>query len=345
MLTDSPAIDLVCTTVRKESATVRTFTFSPQKRGTFPHYLAGQFITLELEIEGKPVRRCYTLSSTPKGHASQDELTITVKAKDGGLVSNWLHQNVLPGVKVRALPPAGKFHVSEAAKPKKYAFFAGGVGITPVLSMVRWLTSNSAPLDIVFIQCASRASEFLFVDELQGYASIQGFQLQLQPSSHHQWPGKHGRLTVEDIQESIPDLHERDVFCCGPDGFMAHVQAITHARGLPNSQYHQESFEVETHHYAVIDESAKSEHYTIKLNPDGQTLSCRGDQTLLDATREAGVYVPYSCEAGICGSCKIRLIEGQVAGQHEGGLEDHEAEQGWTLACCYRPVTNLTLEL
>jgi ferredoxin-NADP reductase len=344
MVTDPNAIELVCTGVNLESAYVRTFTFKPAAAGKFPHYLAGQFITLLLEIEGTPVRRCYTLSSSPRAAVPQEELSITVKSKDKGLVSNWLHHNLLPGMRINVLPPAGRFHVTETT-PEKYAFFAGGVGITPVLSMARWLAASGCTMDIVFIQCAREASEFLFVDELKGYAQIPGFKLHLQPSSGLDWNGDYGRLTAQALEGLTPDLHERQVLCCGPDGFMSHIQALAHALGVPQNRYHQESFEVDTHHYGEIDESAKLEHYTITFTSDGTKASCRGDQTLLDSARDAGVYVPYSCEAGVCGSCKVRVSQGQVTGQNDGGLEDGEMEQGWTLACCYRPVTDLDIEL
>lgn len=344
MSNDSASIQLVCTSVKRESASVQTFTFATQTGAGFPHYYAGQFITLELEIGGTLVRRCYTLSSSPRGLAPQDEVAITVKAKDGGKVSNWLHQNILPGIKVKALQPAGKFHVKDAA-PEKYAFFAGGVGITPVLSMLRWLISEHSKLDVVFVQCASQANDFLFVEELEGYKKIPGFQLHMQPSNDHHWSGVVGRLTSEVIQEVIPDLSQRNVLCCGPDGFMSHVQSLAVGLGVPENRYHEESFEIDTHHYGDVDASAGLEQYTITLSSDGQKLECRGDQTVLEAAKDAGVYIPYSCEAGICGSCKVRVLKGQVSGQNDGGLEDDEATDGWTLACCYRPVTDLEIDL
>ncbi|MGF6163163.1 ferredoxin-NADP reductase [Pseudomonas sp. 2725] len=343
MVTDPNVIELICTHVDEESSCVRTFKFKPTTAGKFPTYLAGQFITLLIEIDGVSVRRCYTLSSSPLGDAPQEELAITVKSKEGGQVSTWLHQNMLPGVRINSLPPAGRFHVSEKT-PEKYAFFAGGVGITPVLSMTRWLAESGCTLDIVFIQCASEASELLFVKELEGYATKPGFRLHLQPSRGNNWSGVHGRLTAEGLKILIPDFHERQVLCCGPDGFMSHVQALAQALGVPNNRYFQESFEVDTHHYGDIDETATLENYTITFSNDGTKVNCRGDQTLLAAARDAGVYIPYSCEAGICGSCKVKVTQGQVTGQNDGGLEDGETDQGWTLACCYRPVTDLIIE-
>ncbi|MBF6029811.1 hybrid-cluster NAD(P)-dependent oxidoreductase [Pseudomonas sp. P115] len=338
MVADPNAIELECTGVTPETANVRTFTFKPVIPGTLPAYLAGQFITLLLEIDGAPVRRCYTVSSAPLDDTAQEQLAITVKVKDGGLASNWLHQHLVPGTRIHALPPAGRFHIADT-RPEKYAFFAGGVGITPVLSMARWLVASGCALDIAFIQCAREASEWLFIDELRGYAHHPGFTLHLRSSSEH------GRLTVAGLATQVPDLHERQVLCCGPDGFMRHVQALAHALGVPHAHYQQESFEVGTHPFGEVDEAAQREHYTLTFTADGTQAHCRGDQTLLDAAREAGVYVPYSCEAGICGTCKVRILHGQVTGQDDGGLEDGELEQGWALACCYRPVTDLDIEL
>src|SRR5690606_12397234 len=134
-----------------------------------------------------------------------------------------------------------------------------------------------------FVQSSSNASDFLFVEELQSFAKIPGFRLHLQPSRDSDWQGPTGRLTVDQVSALIPDLSQRKVMCCGPDGFMSHVESIAHALGVPPARYHQESFEVDIHGFGNVDQAAKDETYTILIESTNEVVACRGDQSILDA--------------------------------------------------------------
>lgn len=328
-----------CTAVTQESNDVRTFHLRAAEDGSFPEYLAGQFATLELDIDGQHVRRCYTISSTPVDEGSP-EITFTVKAKSGGQVSPWLHDNLVPGQTVRVLPPAGRFCIN-SIEPRKYVFVAGGVGITPLLSMARWLVRKNAPIDLIFIQCARYAHDLLFVDELRRMTDdYQGFRLVLQPSSSENWEGTSGRLTQSRLLELVPDLSERHVYCCGPEGFMQHVQSLALQSGVPATSYFEESFELG----ALGSSDSPLEQVQVRFARSGCTVDSNGSQTLLEAARSAGINVPYSCEAGICGSCKVKVLSGEVDHQHQGGIEDYEIAEGWILSCCSRPLTTVDLD-
>ncbi|MEU5952322.1 FAD-binding oxidoreductase [Streptomyces sp. NPDC047525] len=140
---------LVCKQVIDVTSDVRTFVLEPAEPRMFRHD-PGQFLTLVLDIDGRPVERCYTISSPP---TRPDLLTITVKRMPGGLVSPWLHDRLLPGAAVRARGPLGEFSITRHPAPK-YLFLSAGSGVTPVMSMTRTLYDLAHPVDVVFVHSA-----------------------------------------------------------------------------------------------------------------------------------------------------------------------------------------------
>ena len=146
---DSHSEELECTMVLSDSADVKTFCFRTVQPAWF-QYAPGQFVTLEVDIDGEKHMRCYTLSSSPSRPVC---LTITVKAEPTGKVSGWLHHNLKRGSRVRAHGPSGIFSVHHHPA-SKYIFLAGGVGITPLMSMTRWLFDQGRHTDVSFVQCA-----------------------------------------------------------------------------------------------------------------------------------------------------------------------------------------------
>ncbi|MET0428609.1 MAG: FAD-binding oxidoreductase, partial [Microvirga sp.] len=160
---------LVCCHVRSETHDVKSFLFRTRSPSLF-RYRPGQFITLELEIDGEPINRCYTLSSTP---TRPDTISITVKRQPGGKVSNWLHDNMKPGMEIKALGPAGDF--SCTLRPAaKYLFLSGGSGVTPLMSMSRAHYDLGEDGDIVFVHSARTPRDIIFRRELAAMTNGMG---------------------------------------------------------------------------------------------------------------------------------------------------------------------------
>jgi len=339
---------LRCVQVRQETHDVKTFVLAAQGPRSF-RYLPGQFITLELDIAGSKINRCYTLSSTP---TRPDLVSITVKRVPGGTVSNWLHDNLRPGMALGVIGPAGEFSCFKAPA-QRYLFLSGGSGVTPLMSMTRALHDLGSDADIVFAHCARSPADVLFPEELTLMARNMA-QLRLATVCEQHTPGSAyaghiGRMDAARLAHIAPDFLQRDVYTCGPAPFMAAVRQLLAAAGYDMRRYREESFsfadqaQPEAQAQADGNGGATATH-SIQLQKMGQSFSCRADQTILQAATAAGLRLPSSCSSGICGTCKTKKISGQVEMKHAGGIRPREIDQGWILPCCSKPVSDVALD-
>jgi ferredoxin-NADP reductase len=355
---DLPDDTLHCVQVRQETADVKTFVFSTVPSSSF-RYRPGQFITLELQIDGQPVNRCYTLSSTP---TRPDRITISVKRVPGGQVSNWLHEHLKPGDRISALGPAGDF--SCFVKPaERYLFLSGGSGITPLMSMTRALHDLASDADVVFVHCARTPADVLFAEELTLLArNMKRFRVAViceQQPPGSAYAGYLGRIDAAKIAQIAPDFLTRDVYTCGPAPFMGAVRQLLGAAGYDMARYREESFSFETLASAApaapaaggsatgqpaAAEAPLAAAFQITLSKAAKTFACGADQPILKAAQAAGLRLPFSCSDGICGTCKSLKLSGSVDIRHNGGIRQREIDQGWILPCCSRPLSDVTLD-
>lgn len=230
-----------CVKVIPETHDVKTFRFAADPPVLFSHK-PGQFLTLDLNIEGKRVVRSYTISSPP---TSSHLLDITVKRVPDGLVSNFLHDNVKAGDALTVTGCGGKFNCWDIPA-RKILFISGGSGITPCMAMTRWLRDTESDCDIVFLHSARTPGDIIFRRELELIDSQrENFRLFItctSPPHGESWAGCIGRINAELIQMVCPDVMERVVFTCGPQPFMAATRSLFESSGFPMSQYHEESF-------------------------------------------------------------------------------------------------------
>ncbi|WP_338030585.1 hybrid-cluster NAD(P)-dependent oxidoreductase [Chromobacterium alkanivorans] len=341
---------LVCVQAREETYDVKTFVFRAEPPRRF-HYQPGQFVTLELDIAGVAVNRCYTLSSTP---TRPDRVSITVKRIPGGVVSGWLHEHLRPGMTLRALGPAGEFsYARHAGAP--YLFLSAGSGITPLMSMSRALTDLAADADILFVHSARSPRDIVFRKELSLLASAHpGFRQAViceHRTGEPDWAGLIGRLDRALIERLAPDLHARQVFCCGPAPYMAAVRELLRQCGFDMARYHEESFSFAELGAAQPDQPARTPPvgaegggFKVRFAKMGDELAVAPGQTVLAAALAQGMRLPSSCTRGVCGSCKTRLLEGRVDMRHQGGIRPREVEQGYFLPCCSLPLSDLVID-
>lgn len=337
---------LQCVQVRQETHDVRTFVLAAEGPRSF-RYLPGQFITLELDIDGHKINRCYTLSSTP---TRPDLVSITVKRVPGGPVSNWLHDHLRAGMRLSAIGPAGDFSCFHHAPTQRYLFLSGGSGITPLMSMTRALHDLGSSADIVFTHCARSPADLLFPEELTLMARNMP-QLRLAMVCEQHTPGSAyaghlGRMDAARLAHIAPDFLQRDIYTCGPAPFMAAIRQLLSDAGYDMARYREESFSFAAP--ALPEPSAPADGasagHSIVLQTSGQAFSCRSDQTILQAAQAAGLRLPSSCSNGVCGTCKTRKKSGEVAMKHNGGIRPREVDQGWILPCCSKPLSDVALE-
>ncbi len=347
---------LICRQVRPETADVKTFVFSTAAPRLMRH-APGQFITLELDIEGKTINRCYTLSSSP---TRPDTVAITVKRVPGGLASNWLHDNLQAGDSVRMLGPAGEFSCfMPAPQPlRKYLFLSAGSGITPLMSMSRALHDLALDADIAFVHSARTPDDIIFADELALMARNQarfrlGFVCERR-GDQPAWAGFTGFLNQSVLHNVVPDFLDREIYTCGPAPYMAAVRSLLQQAGFDMARYHEESFSFETLMVATLVETladiaaegilVQRTSHAVHFTKTGDVVICDATQTILAAARAAGMRLPVSCTKGMCGTCKTKMLSGQVEMKHAGGIRQREIDQGWILPCCSKPLSEVTLE-
>ena len=341
---------LICVHVRQETHDVKSFLFRTETPRLF-RFRPGQFITLELEIDGAVVNRCYTISSPP---TRPDTLSITVKRHPGGKVSNWLHDNMKPGAKIKALGPAGEFSCTLHAAPK-YLFLSGGSGVTPLMSMARTLYELGEDHDVVFVHSARSPRDIIFHHELgmmtHGASNFRTAFVCEKIGDAHDWSGPAGYLSLPILKSIVPDFAEREIFCCGPEAYMANVRAMLQEAAFDMAHYHEESFSFERQGVTPAEADATpaaaevpADGFKIEFTRSGRTIDCRPDQFILDAARTAGMRLPFSCSKGVCGTCKSKKLSGEVEMKHGGGIRQREIDAGMILICCSKPLGNIVIE-
>lgn len=343
---------LECLKVVDETHDVRTFIFRCPDCHAIA-YEPGQFLTVTPVIDGQSVSRCYTLSSTPSRPFT---FSITVKRVPGGVVSNWLHDNLRAGHTLVASGPAGNF-TPVIAPARKVLYLSAGSGVTPLMAMTRAAADLHADLDIVFVHSARTPTDIIFRDELAG---LERSMAQLRTlffceglGDEPDWTGPIGRLSLDELRREVPDFINREVFTCGPRGYMNAVKSLLEGAGYDLARYHQESFDISAEVSVepvpldpAIDQPRQGQDvFTVRLARSGKVFTMTAEQTVLSAAKKAGAVVPSSCSQGVCGTCKTAVLEGSVEMNHNGGIRQREIDKGMRLLCCSRPTSDLVIDL
>ncbi|MGY0217433.1 FAD-binding oxidoreductase [Endozoicomonadaceae bacterium StTr2] len=328
-------LELTCLRVVQETDDVKTFVFQSTPQTRF-HFKPGQFVTLQLEIEGETVYRTYTISSSP---SKPYTLELTIKKVEGGQVSGWLLENLKPGDKVKAEGPGGEFNIIDHPA-KKVLFLSAGCGITPMMSMSRWLRDTVADVDIHFIHSARTSYDIIFRHELDKTAQrYDNFKLD------YVLENIDGFLDAEKLQQLAPDMHDRTIFVCGPAPYMTAVEQMVADSGFDMSRYFQESFGGQLMPELKTEAIAQAEGYQLTLEKSGKVATFDPGQTVLEALENQKAPIIGACRAGVCGSCKVKISEGEVSSTSQMTLTPDEIAEGYVLSCCSTPQSDLSINI
>ncbi len=331
---------------------VVTFVLEPTVPGALA-FLPGQFVTLVVDVDGRPVERCYTISSPPtRPHL----LTLTVKRIEGGALSPHLHDRLTPGDRVGVRGPGGNFSI--AAHPaSRYLLLSAGSGITPTLSTVRAMADLAELDDVVVVHSARSPADLACRDELDALAAAHpGLRVvwvcEDDSPGAAPWTGLRGRLDADLLAIQVPDVAQREVFTCGPPGYMgATRQALTDLLVDPR-RCHEESFTIGDRGAPVLAPIVAPAVGgpvgeivpTVTFGRSGRSVACPLGTTVLQAASDAGVSLPSSCGGGLCGTCKSGLLAGRVEMNHQGGIRPREIAAGQFLPCCSTPDGDIVVD-
>jgi ring-1,2-phenylacetyl-CoA epoxidase subunit PaaE len=329
-------------------AVVVTFDVPEDLRERY-RFTQGQFLTIEAEIEGESVRRSYSICAAP----SENELRVAIKRVADGRFSSWAHDALVPGAPIAVAPPEGRFHVPlDPANQKHYLAFAAGSGITPIVSLVRHTLETEPHSRFTLVYGNRSSSSVMFRDELQDLKDrhLDRLTLLFVMSRELQdidlFGGRIDREKCDALLESWIDPASIDVaFVCGPQPMTEAVAASLEAHGITKERVKTELFaagpraartraaaapETPTERceaYAILDGRRRA--FTIE----------KGKETLLEAGLRHGLDLPYSCKGGVCSTCRVMLVEGEVDMDVHYALEDYEIARGFVLMCQSYPVT------
>lgn len=411
-------------------------------------FRSGQYINIDFPVLGEgaePVARSYSISSAP---TEPWTFSITIKRDPNGLVSTWAHEFIRPGTVLEMLGPVGAFHLADYDRRARYLLLGAGAGITPLMSMVRTIHSLPGQADVVLVYHGSAPDRFAFSEELDFLQKADfridvvytlGDRLQAGRSSEGStpWMGKSGRLSTALLNEVVPDANGRQVFACGPEGYLNTAAECLREVGVDDTSIFMEFFSGDRatrREYAeevalageIAEEIASSteeyfeqqpaawDMYEPEYNADGPvdavgapveavdalaevpvepeaelavetdrattsaSVSESGDETtvvdpvtfatvgegehtmafvrtglnvrvasdefVLDAARRAGVKIGANCQEGMCGSCKVVKLDGDVDMNHQGGIRAREIDAGKFLPCCSTATSDLVID-
>ena len=317
-----------------ETPDIRTFRL--QRPPGFD-FTPGQFLTVRLEVNGKPMQRAYSISSSPHAHGY-----LEISVKRIGVVSGAMHASVRAGSHLTVRPPAGTF-TYPTNDDRPLTLIAGGIGITPLVSMLRHACAAEPTRPVTLFYSIKTEEDFAFRDELwlltRRHPQIRiAVTVTKGPASD----GCHaGRLTPALVRAYVPDPTTSLVFICGPADMIEAVKGLMRELDVPDAQVHSESFRAAM---KMVTEEAAAGAAAPVAAPGAASTTCvrfaksgcearvRPAETLLEAAEAQGVDVPFVCREGICHTCMTRLLEGDVDCRADS-LSASEREAGYILPC------------
>lgn len=303
----------------------------PAEHGQRFNYLAGQFLTLRVDIDGREYRRCYSMSSSP---AVGEDLRITVKRDRDGVVSNWLNDHAAVGAPIDVGVPQGRFVMTDT--DRDLVAFAGGSGITPVLSLIRTALAVTSRRARLFYANRDTGS-VIFLDVLAALTDDHDGRFALR----HHLDEQSGVVSTQVISEFVSTSGvEAEYYVCGPAPFMDNVETVLRDTGVPAERIHVERFSVAPADTpGPTDQVQVTEEVTIELKRQKVTVPHRAGNTILQTARLAGLKAPSSCEVGSCGTCMARVVEGSARMLNNDALDADEVADGWVVTCQALPTS------
>ncbi len=314
-------------------------------------FIPGQYLTFRRSFDGTELRRSYSICAAPH----ENQLQVGIKKVDGGAFSTWANDELKPGMVLEAMPPMGNFHTPLATDPNKnYIGFAGGSGITPVLSILKSKLTAEPQSTFTLVYANRGVNTIMFKEELEDLKNsfMDRFNLiNVLESGAEDIDLFRGRIDAEKCDALFKhwiDVNAIDTaFICGPEPMMLAIASALENAGLTKAQIKFELFvsaQPGKLKQSKRNSAAGSDLAATKLSVliDGTPHEVEMDRqtSVLDAALANALDAPYACKAGVCSTCKCKVIEGEVEMITNHALEDYEVERGFVLSCQAYPLTD-----
>jgi ferredoxin-NADP reductase/DMSO/TMAO reductase YedYZ heme-binding membrane subunit len=352
---------LVVARIFDETHNVKTFRMVPDGGGAMPfEAIAGQYINLMLTIDGRRVNRSYTMASAPTRNGY-----VEISVKRDGVASKFLHASLKEGDKLKVAAPAGKFYFA-GHEAQRVVLVAGGVGITPMMAVIRSLTDRCWGGDIYLIFAVKQRRDVIFETELaylaERFPNLHvKVTLTAEPAEADGgaapgglWSGARGRIDRALVDGFVPMPFAGPVMLCGPEPQMQAARKLFVELGVANERILEEAFvsppmakddaAAEKEMMAPAESGAVDGEYTVAFKRAGKAAEGVVGLTVLEVAEDNDIALPFECRSGICGQCKCKLVSGRVVMEVQDALTAADRANGFILACQARPVQNCEVD-
>jgi len=342
--------DLTVTDVTKTIRDAVVVTLQPDDPAAFD-FTQGQYLTFRREFDGEELRRSYSIcAGRGEGH-----LQVGIKRVEGGAFSTWANEELKPGDRLQAMPPMGSFFTPlDAGAERNYLGFAGGSGITPVLSIIKTVLAEEPRASFTLVYANKGVNSIMFREELEDLKNLHMGRfnvIHILETDAQEIDLFTGLVTEEKCAELFKgwiDIASVDTaFICGPEPMMLGIARALRDHGLSDAQIKFELFASaqpgRAKRPAVSQQAGKTANQAeIAYTLDGstRTITAAKGVSILDSALAEHLDAPYACKAGVCSTCRCRVLEGEVEMIANHALEDYEVEKGYVLSCQSYPVTD-----
>lgn len=306
----------------------------------------GQYLTMRTQINGEEVRRSYSICSAP----FENELRVAVKKVKGGLFSNYANENLHAGNTIDVMTPMGNFTTEiNETQEKTYVFFAGGSGITPILSLIKTILVDEPKSAVTLIYGNRKINSIIFKEQIDFLKNVYLTRFNVIHILSEEYLGNEVQYGLMD-KAKTDQLNEfflkqekiDEAFICGPEPMILAIQEKLLAYGIPEKSVHVELFAAQTPAKPITASDEPKIEANVKIVMDGieQELSIDSDgESILDAAYKSGMDVPFACKGGVCCTCKAKVLEGSVRMDVNYALEPDEVANGYILTCQSHPTS------
>ena len=341
-----------------ETPSVKTFRLLPSSNEPFLPFtfVPGQFLNVAFWIGGARMNRSYSISSSP---TQREYVEITVRREPRGAVSRHIVDLLRVGNRIEVGGPVGKFTFT-GTEADSVVLLAAGVGITPMMSITRYLTDRSWAGEIFFIYTCRTPTDFIFanrIGELQRLNPTLRVAVTISKAEGTDWKGSRGRITKEWLAQTVPDLASRRIHLCGPPSMMDSIKLMLTELGVPPNHLKTEAFGTTKPTPAPPGTTAKptapatgplvtfsKNNKSAKIHVDLQTGDSPPKQSILELSEELAIGIEFSCRVGTCGVCKVKMTSGEVEMAVQDALDPDDKTKGIILACQAKPKGAVAVE-
>ena len=341
-----------------ETPSVKTFRLLPSSSDSLMPFtfVPGQFLNVAFGIGGARMNRSYSISSSP---TQPDYVELTVRREPRGAVSRHINDLLKVGDQIEAGGPVGKFTFT-GTEADSIVLIAAGVGITPMMSITRYLTERAWAGDLFFLYTCRTPADFIFAAEV---AALQRLNPKLRvavtisQAEGTKWQGARGRMTRKWLTQMVPDLASRRIHLCGPPSMMDSTKAILTELGVPPDRVKTELFGATKPTPAAAGTTAKptapatgplvtfsKNNKSARIHVDLQNGDSPPKQSILELSEELGIGIEFSCRVGTCGLCKVKMTSGEVEMAVQDALDADDKANSIILACQAKPKGEVTVE-